>query len=79
MEICSSASPRAVSIDQTAFVLAHATNNLEPSRENRSAFGCSPTGISRRTSRVFVSMAMTFAPPQTDTYTIEPSGETAAE
>src|SRR6185503_9686654 len=42
IEICSSASAENVSKTQTEPLLPQATNSRLPSRENKSAFGCSP-------------------------------------
>src|ERR1043166_7708100 len=79
IEICSTAAARATSIAQTAFVLAHATNSRRPSLVIASAFGCSPVAISPRLSSVRASKTSTFAPPQSDTYSVEPSGDTRHE
>ena len=74
--ICSTAPAVATSIAQTAFVFAHATNSRLPSLVSAIAFGCSPTTISPRGSSVFASNISTFAPPQSETNSVEPSGDT---
>ena len=65
-----------MSTTQTALVLAQATNSRLASFENTIALGCSPTAISPRLSSVAASNTSTFAPPQTETNTVFPSGDT---
>jgi hypothetical protein len=66
------------STTQTAFVFAQATKSRAPSLESTIALGCSPTAISPFGASVTGSNASTFAPPQRDTYSVAPSGETRA-
>ena len=75
-EICSFAVIAAMSTTHTALVLAHATNSRPASFDHTIAFGCSPTATSPRFSSVAASNISTLAPPQTDTTTVLPSGDT---
>src|SRR5579863_9466368 len=74
-EICSIAFARATSTTQTTFVLAHATNSRAPSTDHAIAFGCSPTATSPFSARVAGSNSITRAPPQRETYSVVPSGD----
>ncbi len=74
-EICSFAVFDATSTTHTLLVFAQATNSLAPSFDRTMAFGCSPTTTSPRFSSVAASKARIFAPPQTDTNTVLPSGD----
>ncbi len=75
-EICSAARPASRSIAQTALVLAQATKRRLPSRVSAIALGCSPTTISPRGSNDHASSFNTFAPPQMETKSVFPSGDT---
>src|SRR6266542_4686897 len=77
-EICSFAVRDARSTTQTAFVLAHATNNRVPSFDSSIALGWPPTGISASGSSVSAANMRTFDPPQSDTNTVLPSPDTTA-
>src|SRR5262249_25382960 len=74
--ICSTARRPSTSRTHTALVLAQATNRRFPSLVIAIALGCSPTAISPFGSSVRASKASTFAPPQSDTNSVFPSGDT---
>src|SRR5262249_36460762 len=74
-EICSVAVFAAGSTTHTAFVFAQATNSRLPSFERTIAFGCSPTATSPFTASDEGSSISTFAPPQTETKSVWPSGD----
>src|SRR5207244_3035117 len=75
-EICSAARPVSRSIAHTALVFAQATKRRLPSFVSAIALGCSPTAISPRGSNDHASKDNTLAPPQIETNSVLPSGDT---